>query len=150
MKKIRNYFVLMMVALFGVTSITSCSSDDDDDPDSTISNSAIVGKWNLIYEHYYYKENGKILDETNGVPDYEEVVEFFSNGKMYSKMDGDILNGTYTLSGNTLHVKNIEVDNLVTVKNLTDTRLELEWIEKGTEGSVTYEEYQYTIYEKIK
>ncbi len=150
MKKIRNYFVLMMVALFSVTAITSCNGDDDDDPDSPISNSAILGKWNLIHEHYYYKENGKILDEINGVPDYKEVVEFMSNGKMYSNMDGDILYGTYTLSGNTLHVQNVEVDNLVTVKKLTDSRLELEWIEKGGEGSNTYEEYQYTIYEKIK
>ncbi len=150
MKKIRNYFVLMMVALFSVTAITSCNDDDDDDPDSPISNSAIVGKWKLIHEHYYYKENGKILEEINEMPDRDEVVEFFSNGKIYSNVDGDIMYSTYTLSGNTLHVKNVEVDNLVTVKKLTDSRLELEWIEKETEGSNTYEEYQYTIYERIK
>ncbi len=150
MKKIRNYFVFMMVALFSVTAITSCNGDDDDDPDSPAINSAIVGTWKLIHEHYYYKENGKILDEINEVPVRDEVVEFFSNGKIYSNVDGDILYGTYTLSGNTMHVNNVEVDHLVTVKKLTDTRLELEWIEKGTEGSVTYEEYQYTVYERIK
>ncbi len=137
MKKIRNYFVLMMVALFSLTAITSCNGDDDDDPDSPISNSAILGKWNLIHEHYYYKENGKIL-EINEMPDRDEVVEFFSNGKIYSNVDGDIMYSTFSLTVNTLQVKTVEVDNLVTVKKLTDSRLELEWIEKYSEGSNTY------------
>lgn len=152
MKKIRNYFVLMMVALMSVASFTSCNGDDDDDPESPVSNSKIVGTWKCTHEKYIYKENGKVVEEYDEPYDGILLYEFTSKGILIMSETGNSELATYTLSGDKLTITNDEGDTgVVYVKKLDKNNLEFEFTDKGTyDDGDTYEEYSYVKFEKIK
>ena len=152
MKKIRNYFVLMMVALMSVASFTSCNGDDDDDPESPASNSKIVGTWRCVHEKYIYKENGKVVEEYDGPYEGLLLYEFTSKGILIMTESGDAEMATYTLSGDKLTITNDEGDTgVVYVKKLNKNNLEFEITDKGTyQDGTTYEDYDYVKFERIK
>ena len=152
MKKIRNYFVLMMVALISVASFTSCNGDDDDDPESPVSNSKIVGTWKCTHEKYIYKKNGKVVEEYDEPYDSYLLYEFTSKGTLIMSETGVTELFTYTLTGDKLTITDDDGDTgVVYVKKLNKNNLEIEFTDKGTlDDGTTYEEYNYAKFEKIK
>ncbi len=150
MKKIRNYFVLMMVALMSVASFTSCNGDDDDEPDSPVSNSKIVGTWKCVHEKFICKENGKIVEQYD--EPYEGILiwEFTSNGKIIGTDASDIDTAVYTLSGDKLTITYEDGVDVMYVKKLDSKTLEVEATFKETDNGYTHEDYSYAIFERLK
>ena len=90
MRKIRNYFVLMMVALVSAVSFTACNGDDDDDPEAPVSNSKIVGTWKCVNVKFICKENGKIVEQYDEPNDELLIWEFTSSGKIVVTESHDV------------------------------------------------------------
>ncbi|MBD5263297.1 MAG: hypothetical protein HDS39_04405 [Bacteroides sp.] len=151
MKKIRNYFVLMMVALMSVASFTSCNGDDDDDPDSPAGNSKIVGTWKAVHVISTCKENGKIVDQYDGPVEGTHIREFTSNGKLIVTDGSSVVTGVYVLSGDKLTgTSEYGETEVLYVKKLDSRTLELESTFKETDNGYTHEDYLYIIFERLK
>lgn len=151
MKKIRNYFVLMMVALMSVTSFTSCNGDDDDDPESPVGNSKIVGTWKSTYRKFICKENGKIVEQYEEPDGGNLLWECTSNGKMIVTDGSYVDAGVYVLSGDKLTATNEDGETDVCyVKKLDSKTLEVEQTFKETDNGYTHEDYLYIIFERLK
>lgn len=151
MKKIRNYFVLMMVALMSVASFTSCNGDDDDDPDSPAGNSKIVGTWKSTYRKFICKENGKIVEQYEEPDGGNLLWEFTSNGRIIVTDGSSVDAGVYVLSGDKLTLTNDDCEtDVYYVKKLDSKNLEVEFTFKETDNGYTHEDYSYVIFRRLK
>ena len=151
MKKIRNYFVLMMVALISVASFTSCGGNDDDDPESPAGNSKIVGTWKCTHEKFICKENGKIIEEYDEPYEGLWILEFTADGKIIGTDGASVDTGVYTLSGNKLTITDEDGETEVAyVKKLDSKTLEVESTFKETDNGYIHEDYQSVTFVRIK
>ncbi len=161
MKKIRNYFVLMMVALFSVTAITSCNDDDDDDPDSPAGGkSELVGTWKAVHEKFVCKHDGKVVEEYDERYEGTLLYEFTSAGTLIITDGSTVVTASYKLSGNKLTVvfddpyyEDEDYEDEVAeinIKKLSDKVLELELIEKYNDEGFIHEDYTLATFNKIK
>lgn len=93
-KKLRNYFVICAVALFGAMALTACGDDEDENEkdiddaiESVVNKTSLVGKWMVVSDKGWEKEDGKIIDSWNDTYQPNEIIfEFKSNGKAITPM----------------------------------------------------------------
>lgn len=133
---------------------TSCSDDDDDKVPG--SKSELVGKWKLTSEEYWYKENGQIVETSNGKQDvnYNYTIEFKADGTCVVTDEGYTESAEWKYSGGKIYVKEddenwSDVDEGATVLKLTDTVLEVESHEKYKDDGVNCEDYGWEKYTRI-
>ena len=152
MKKI-NFLWLMGILMVLPVSFVSCSDDDDE----VGSSADLVGVWEEVYYEWWEKENGKITYD--GVDEGGEVrVEFKADGTL---RDARMRNGkwdwydegTWTYKNGVLTTSVTEdgetYSESVDVKELTATKLVIEWYYKETDDGVVYEEWERTECRKV-
>lgn len=112
-------------AIAVVVSLTGCNNDDDGDEQGTI-----IGKW----KGTLVEAKISIYEESDDTFDAE--VEFKDDGTLAFSDDGQESTGTWEKNGNQLTINaDLNIDYLdntetLTVKKLTDTKLEL-YLEKN-------------------
>ena len=85
LKKLRNYFVICTMALFGVMTLTACGDDEDEKDlddviESVVGNKSIEGKWMAVSAKGWEKYDGEIETFDKTYKPNEMVWEFKSNG----------------------------------------------------------------------
>ena len=133
-------------------SVVSCSNDDEEGIGSEAN---LIGTWERVSQIHQYKENGKVVHEDT---EYNDgfAIRFNKDGT-YQECN-NIHDGTdYWDNGSTTwNYKNgIITFNLgydkesCTVKELTNSKLVYETIDKDTEEGIDYESYYRDEYRKI-
>lgn len=149
MKKL-NLLWLMGIMMLLPICFTSCSDDDDEVPGSS---SSLIGKWEIIYNKYQYKEDGKIIEQGEGEASGIGLI-FHENGtcehgEYYSGRWHWENMGTWIYKNGKISVTDGGYTETVTVKKLTDSSLIVELFDKYTEDGVACEDYEYSEYRKI-
>lgn len=119
MKKNNILFLSLMLLVVG---FTSCDKDDDDKLGSV---SDLIGTWTLERVYGYEKENGKITDEWDETPDHISQVIFKEEGSFYLREEGEeaFYLGIWSYKNGKLYCEYEDYEEVVTVKELTPTRL---------------------------
>ena len=142
--KTLKYFSFFLFALVLGAGFASCSDDDEN-----VNSSAIVGKWEVIYDEGYEvgydSENPEYKDEW-GYEVNNFFIVFNNDGTGYSEEYGDKLAFSWALNGNKLTASYGSDHDDATVLKLTDSELLLEFHEK--EGH--YEYYEKMSLRKVK
>lgn len=149
MKKKNYLWVFGLLLSFMTLGFSSCS--DDDAPGSSAD---LVGTWQSVSYIDWYKENGKIIDQSedededyrirfneDGTAEHNEKY----NGKWY---DPEYI-GTWKYKGGKIYFYYDDEGEYITVKELTSSQMVWEYYDKYTEKGVTYEEYYREVFRKI-
>lgn len=133
-------------------SFTSCSDDDDE----IGSVSELVGTWEIVSRTYQWKEDGKVVDEETD-NENDRRITFNEDGtyqvsEYYNKWYWDEA-GTWSYENGKLTIRSTyegeSWSETATVKELTSSKLVLEYIDKYTEDGTSYEDYELSEYRKI-
>lgn len=132
----------------------SCSDDDDD---SVGSSSDLIGTWESVSFTYQDKENGVVVDEGSYNTTDSRLVfnqdgtcksaEYYNNKWNWNEI------GTWSYKNGIITIRSTEDGEVyvesATVKELTSSKLVLEFSEKYTENGTSYEDYSLTEFRKI-
>lgn len=104
MKKMKKYFVTILIAMFLITSLVGCGSKSSAD--------LIVGRWVLAEESTYRRIDG---------------IEFFSDGDAIGFDGDDIEEANWSISEDSLKLSNPYGSDVILfgIEELTDDRLVL-------------------------
>ena len=149
MKKKSLFFSLCMLSIMAFC-FSACS---DDDEEIVVSVSDLKGTWESVHISYYYKEDGKIVEQGEEADTNWRIVfnedGTCKDGEFYGdKWHWDT--GTWSCENNkiTTYLKYRDA-RTVTIKNLTSTKLVVEFIDKYTDDGMACEDYELTEYRKI-
>lgn len=151
--KRNNFLWLISILMLFPFSLVSCS--DDDDEGSVGSTSELIGTWESVSRTYQWKEDGEIIDE--GVENDSDIRVIF-NEDGTCRM-AEYYNGTWHWEdGGVWSYKNGKITIIgsggderesATVKELTSSKLVLEFHDKYMEDGISYEDYGLVEYRKI-
>lgn len=151
MKRIRDYFILVAIAVISVFTLTACG-DDDDEPTA----GDLKGLWESVRSIGWEKING-VTGESWDETDTSTRIEFKSDGS-FSIMffeDGEWDNGefgTWSLKDNILILTTPWGDlSKSTVKYLDNKKMMIEahYTEIDEDDGLSYEYYEEMTYRKI-
>lgn len=135
-------------------SFSACSDDDDDSVGST---SDLVGTWEIVSYSYQWKEDGEVVDEGTS-NDHDSRIVFNENGtckdaEFYSGEWHWNNEGTWNYKNGKLTIKSTyegETEiTTATVKELTQSKLVVEAVDKYTEDGTVYEDWTLQEYRKV-
>lgn len=145
----KKYLMMLFVAILPVIAFTSCSDDDD----VSINEANIIGKWLMISEVGWEKENGKIEDRWNYEYGEDEPYYYiFNNDGTGYEIDATGPQ-TYTyywdwhLEGNRLYITNSDYD--LTIKSLTESTVVVACYYKDVDDGVVWEEYMEMTFARV-
>ena len=131
----KRVFSIFTVAVLAITAL-SCSSDDNGSNTSNEQNK-LLGKWDYVQE-LALDANGNVVSTYN--PDNgvcpADIFEFKKNGVLENidydfsnsanECDGDIINGTWNISGNTFKITIRGGEESFEIKSLTNDTFEIQ------------------------
>ncbi len=152
----KKFALMAAVATLFSLGFTSCS-DDDDEPgfieEPSVSNGEIYGMWEFDYLEFLEKYDGELDAESQFKGEFHNGRIYFGKDvayKSYFKSGSEwVLEETavWSLSGNKLIIYHGDDDSIeVTIKTLTDKKLELEAYQIDNEDD---EYYEHGIYHKV-
>lgn len=150
MKKINFLWLVIILTLLPI-SFVSCSDDDEEGVGST---SELVGTWEIVSHTYQWKEDGIIIEEGTE-NDSNTRITFNEDGtckgaEFYNDKWNWDWNGTWSYKNGKLSIAYPDSETeTATVKELTSSKLVLEYIDKYTEDGTSYEDYEHSEYHKI-
>lgn len=153
MEKNKFLWLTAILMLLSV-SFVACS---DDEEESVGSVSELVGTWESVSYTYWWKENGNIVEE--GTERESNIrVAFYEDGTCNSaeyyngRWNWDEA-GTWSYKNGKITIKRTfggeSYSETSTVKELTSSKLVIEYIDKYTEDGISYEDYELSEYRKI-
>lgn len=152
MRKI-NFLWLISILMLMPISFTSCSDDDDE----IGSVSELVGTWEIVSRTYQWKEDGKVTEEGTE-SDNDLRITFNEDGtckaaEYYNNKWNEDEPGTWSYKNGKITIRSTyegeSWSETATVKELTSSKLVLEYIDKYTEDGTSYEDYELSEYRKI-
>lgn len=153
MKKIIFLWLVSILMLLPI-SFVSCSDDDEEGVGST---SELVGTWEIVSRTYQWKEDGKIMEEGTE-NDSDTRITFSEDGtckaaEYYNNKWNWDETGTWSYKNGKITIRSTyegeSYSETATVKELTSSKLVLEYIDKYTEDGTSYEDYELSEYRKI-
>lgn len=151
MTKMKFYANCLLAIM--VLSFSACSNDEEENVGST---SDLIGTWEIVSYTYQWKEDGKVVEE--GIDnENDERITFYEDGtfegaEYYDGKWNRSEQGTWSYKNGRITVWGTYEggsSESVTVKELTSSKLVVEYIDKYTEDGISYEDYGLTEYRKI-
>jgi hypothetical protein len=128
----KRHLFNLAATIFVICGLFSCSEDEEKAP--------LEGTWQGTSAHAkFYPEGSPIAVYDEDLPDFTPVIEFKEDGTASVLVDGTVTNGTWEYAdGEKKLVANVDLQNdffgaseTFTIKSLTDSSLELEYIKEG-------------------
>lgn len=150
MKRV-NWIFMTAICLLSVMALSFSGCSDDDEV--SMSNSDLVGTWQLVRYHYQWKENGKVVEEGDEEDDsvmlrFEEDKTCYSAEHYNGKWNWSH-KGSWNYKGGKIEVFANGESEFATVKTLTSSKLIIESVDKYTEDGISYEDYALEEYRKV-
>lgn len=133
----KNILKIALFALLGLVLVTGCKKDDEENSsnqNSTEILNHLVGRWECTYSNQFY-------DGENHTGVWEgKIWEFSNDGRLIIQLNDNTETFVFSLSGNTIIVKDYlgQVLTKAEIKQLTGNTLELYYADPNSDRTEEY------------